>query len=189
MVISRLRIIVAFAAAGILAACGGHGLVPTPQEQSAVQSLAVVTPGDQPLSAAPAFHHAFGRFLHDISLTADQQSQIHELFVRFRQAHPPGSAFDRSALMQLHSQILGILTPAQAAQLRRNLEERRRWRSLDLTDDQRTQIHALVMQYRQAHPWGSQPDPQARQALHQAILDVLTPQQRTQLQEPSSGGS
>jgi Spy/CpxP family protein refolding chaperone len=39
-----------------------------------------------------------------------------------------------------------------------------------------------VQQYRQAHPRGSQPDPQARQQLQQQIMNILTPQQRQQAQ-------
>lgn len=58
-----------------------------------------------------------------------------------------------------------------------------RWmQGLNLSDQQKQQIQTLMQQYRQAHPRGSQPDPQARQQLQQQIMNVLTPAQRTQAQ-------
>ena len=58
-----------------------------------------------------------------------------------------------------------------------------RWmQGLNLSDQQKQQIQTLMQQYRQAHPRGSQPDPQARQQLQQQIMNVLTPQQRQQAQ-------
>jgi len=53
-------------------------------------------------------------------------------------------------------------------------------RGITLSDQQRAQIQALMAQYRQAHPRGSQPDPQARRQLVQSVLNVLTPAQRAQ---------
>jgi Spy/CpxP family protein refolding chaperone len=52
---------------------------------------------------------------------------------------------------------------------------------IDLSDSQRTQIRSLMQQYRQAHPKGSQPDPQARKALRAQIMAVLTPDQQSRL--------
>ena len=57
----------------------------------------------------------------------------------------------------------------------------RRFKNLHLTQQQQTQIKSLMDQFRQAHPRGSQPDPQARQALHSQIKALLTPQQLAQL--------
>jgi Spy/CpxP family protein refolding chaperone len=58
-----------------------------------------------------------------------------------------------------------------------------RWmQGLNLSDQQKQQIQTLMQQYRQAHPRGSQPDPQARQQLQQQVMNVLTPQQRQQAQ-------
>lgn len=57
----------------------------------------------------------------------------------------------------------------------------RAMRGLNLTDQQKTQIKQLVQQFRQAHPRGSQPDPEARKQLRQQILGVLTPAQQAQL--------
>ncbi|MBV8638099.1 MAG: hypothetical protein JO322_08420 [Candidatus Eremiobacteraeota bacterium] len=58
-----------------------------------------------------------------------------------------------------------------------------RWLAgVNLSDQQKQQIQTLMQQYRQAHPRGSQPDPQARQQLQQQVMNVLTPDQRAQVQ-------
>lgn len=57
------------------------------------------------------------------------------------------------------------------------------FKNLNLTSDQQTQIRTIMQQYRQAHPAGSQPDPDARKALRQQIDAVLTPQQQAQLKQ------
>ena len=56
----------------------------------------------------------------------------------------------------------------------------RRFEDLNLSDQQKQQIQTLISQYRQAHPRGSQPDPQSRKQLHEQIMSVLTPQQQAQ---------
>ncbi|MBV8171621.1 MAG: hypothetical protein JO219_06800 [Candidatus Eremiobacteraeota bacterium] len=56
-------------------------------------------------------------------------------------------------------------------------------KSLDLSPQQQEQIKTLIANYKQAHPEGSQPDPAAREQLHQQILNVLTPDQRTKLEQ------
>ena len=56
-----------------------------------------------------------------------------------------------------------------------------RWAALNLTAQQKAQIKQIREQYRAAHPCGSKPDPAAREQMHQAILNVLTPQQQAQL--------
>jgi Spy/CpxP family protein refolding chaperone len=53
---------------------------------------------------------------------------------------------------------------------------------LNLSDAQVQQIKQIHDQYRQAHPPGSPHDPQAMQAMRQAVLNVLTPAQRTQFE-------
>jgi Spy/CpxP family protein refolding chaperone len=59
-----------------------------------------------------------------------------------------------------------------------------RWlQGVNLTDQQKQQIQNLMQQYRQAHPQGSQPDPQARQQLRQQVMNVLTPAQRAQVEQ------
>ncbi len=58
-----------------------------------------------------------------------------------------------------------------------------RWlQGVNLSDQQKQQIQTLMQQYRQAHPQGSQPDPQARKQLRDQVMNVLTPDQRTQVQ-------
>ncbi len=57
----------------------------------------------------------------------------------------------------------------------------RAFRDLNLSDQQKTQIHQIMQQYRQAHQ-GQRPDAQSRQQLRNQILNVLTPQQRAQFE-------
>lgn len=54
-------------------------------------------------------------------------------------------------------------------------------KSLNLTQDQQTKIKAITEAYRQAHPRGSQPDPQARKQMMDQVMAVLTPDQQAQL--------
>jgi Spy/CpxP family protein refolding chaperone len=53
-------------------------------------------------------------------------------------------------------------------------------RGIRLSPQQRAQIRSIRAQFRAAHPCGSHPDAQARAALHQQILGVLTPAQQAQ---------
>ncbi len=59
-------------------------------------------------------------------------------------------------------------------------------RGVNLSDQQKTQLKQIMQQFRQAHPKGSQTDPQARRTAHeqlrQQLMNVLTPQQRAQVQ-------
>ena len=57
----------------------------------------------------------------------------------------------------------------------------RMFKNLNLTQDQQTKIKSIMEQYRQAHPPGSTPDPQARKQMRQQIDAILTPQQQDQL--------
>ncbi len=57
----------------------------------------------------------------------------------------------------------------------------RMFRGINLSDQQRTQIQQIMQQYRQQHPKGSQPDPNARKAMRQQVMSVLTPDQQTQV--------
>lgn len=60
-------------------------------------------------------------------------------------------------------------------------------RGVNLTDQQKAQIRQIMQQFRQAHPRGSQMDQtarrQAHQQLHRQLMNVLTPQQRAQVQQ------
>lgn len=73
--------------------------------------------------------------------------------------------------------------PTQQWQGHRHGGFMRMFESLNLSAQQKSQIQQIMQQYRQAHPRGSQPDPQARQQMRQQVMNVLTPQQRTQLQQ------
>ena len=56
-------------------------------------------------------------------------------------------------------------------------------KTLDLSQQQQNQIKTLVTNYKQAHPKGSQPDDAARKQLRNQVLAVLTPAQRTKLEQ------
>ncbi len=56
-------------------------------------------------------------------------------------------------------------------------------KTLDLSQQQQNQIKTLVTNYKQAHPKGSQPDDAARKQLRDQVLAVLTPAQRTKLEQ------
>lgn len=57
----------------------------------------------------------------------------------------------------------------------------RRFENLNLSDQQKSQIQSLMQSYRQAHPRGSAPDPDARKQLREQVDAVLTPDQRAQM--------
>ena len=54
------------------------------------------------------------------------------------------------------------------------------FRALNLSGQQKTQIHQIIAQFRSTHPKGSAPDPAARKAMRAAVMSVLTPDQRAQ---------
>ncbi len=58
---------------------------------------------------------------------------------------------------------------------------RRALRGLHLSPQQRAQMRRIVTSFRVAHPKGSPRDPQGRKAMRAQLLEVLTPQQRTEL--------
>ncbi len=68
--------------------------------------------------------------------------------------------------------------PAHAAGRHRGMMSN--LRGLNLSDQQRTQIKQIVSQYRSAHPKGSSPDPQARKAMRDQVMSLLTPDQQSQ---------
>lgn len=57
----------------------------------------------------------------------------------------------------------------------------RRFSDLNLSDQQKSQIQTLLQNYRQAHPRGSAPDPNARKQLRDQINGILTPDQQAKL--------
>jgi len=72
--------------------------------------------------------------------------------------------------------------PAPPAQSHHGDRMMRRFSNLNLSDQQKSQIRTLLENYRQTHPKGSTPDPDARKQLRGQILSVLTPDQRMQLE-------
>lgn len=95
-----------------------------------------------------------------------------------------------------HAQMLAILTPEQKAQFEKNAVVKpagipaRAGGAYDrhmggmiagitLSADQQAKIQTLMAAFRQAHQ-GSRPDPAARQALRDHILQILTPEQQVQ---------
>ena len=177
----------ALCAALLLSACGRHGIVPTPQEQNQIQSMSVAPAANEPFAVTMRMH-GFGHFLEGMNLSQTQQTQLRALVTQFKQSHAPGSAFDPQGLRALHEQMFALLTPDQQTQFMRNMVDWHVMRhagllGVDLTDRQRAQIHQLIAQFRQAHPPGSAVDPQAKATLHQQILNLLTPQQRAQLEQ------
>jgi Spy/CpxP family protein refolding chaperone len=137
----------------------------------------------------------YGRMLDGITLSDQQREQIQALMAQYRQAHPRGSQPDRQARQQLMQSIRNVLTPAQQAQLDANMARMRAndapgapggrgmgrmMEGITLSAQQQQQIQALIAQFRQAHPPGSQVDAQTREQLRNSIMNVLTPAQRAQ---------
>lgn len=71
--------------------------------------------------------------------------------------------------------------PAPPAQSQHGDRMMHRFSDLNLTDAQKSQIQALMQNYRQAHPRGSAPDPDARKQLRDQVNALLTPDQQAQL--------
>jgi len=70
-------------------------------------------------------HHGGFRFLKDLNLTAQQQAQIDQIRQQYRQAHPKGSARDPQAMKDMRDKMMAVLTPAQQAQLKADMQKRR----------------------------------------------------------------
>lgn len=98
-------------------------------------ALAVPATGFAQVQATPAplspaqggerHRGGFGmRALRDLNLSAQQQSQIQQLIQQFRQAHPRGSKPDKQARKDLRDKIMAVLTPAQQAQLKAEMQKR-----------------------------------------------------------------
>jgi Spy/CpxP family protein refolding chaperone len=84
-----------------------------------------------------------------------------------------------AAALSIPNAVLAQQAPPPAAHAR----YMHRYDDLNLTDQQRSQIQAAMEQYRAAHPKGSEPDPQARKALRDQIMSVLSPDQRAKLMQ------
>ena len=72
--------------------------------------------------------HGFMRMMRGVNLSDQQKTQMKQLMQQFRQAHPKGSPPDRQARIQLHQQMLNILTPQQRTQVQQNIQQMRQSR-------------------------------------------------------------
>lgn len=86
-------------------------------------SFAQVQPA--PAQTGGQRHRSGFRFLKDLNLSPQQQAQIEQIRDQFRQAHPQGSARDPQAMKDMRDKIMAVLTPAQQAQLKADMEKRR----------------------------------------------------------------
>jgi Spy/CpxP family protein refolding chaperone len=147
---------------------------------------------------SPHRQGGFANRFQDLNLSDQQKTQIQQIVQNFRQSHQgqPPSAQDRQ---QLQSQIDAVLTPQQRQQLAADMQKRgteneageshgmggghmkAEMDKLNLSAAQRTQIQTLMTQFHKAHQ-GQRPSATERQQFHQQLLNVLTPQQRTQFE-------
>ncbi len=89
-----------------------------------VIGFAQVQPSPAPLQQGQRHHGGFMREMRSLNLSPQQQSQIQQLVQQYRQAHPRGSAPDRQARKELRTKIMAVLTPAQQAQLKTEMQQR-----------------------------------------------------------------
>jgi Spy/CpxP family protein refolding chaperone len=82
-------------------------------------------PAQNQQQSGSARHRGGFRFLKDLNLTAQQQTQIEQIRQQFRQAHPKGSPRDPQAMKDMRDKIMAVLTPAQQAQLKADMQKRR----------------------------------------------------------------
>jgi Spy/CpxP family protein refolding chaperone len=83
-------------------------------------------PGQTQQETGSQRHHGGGfRFLKDLNLSQQQQAQIDQIRQQYRQAHPKGSARDPQAMKDMRDKMMAVLTPAQQAQLKADMQKRR----------------------------------------------------------------
>lgn len=161
---------------------------PAAEKQLHAAIMNVLTPEQQAkfsaqraaMRAGPQeIHPRMAEPMSGISLTDAQKAQIQALTQQYR------------------AQILNVLTPEQKAQYQKNsagmpdagtqMRKGGGFRApgasmmsgITLTAEQKMKIESLMAAFRQAHR-GSPPDAAARQAFHEQILQVLTPEQQAQ---------
>ena len=64
------------------------------------------------------------RAMRGLNLSTQQQSQIQQLVQQYRQTHPRGSTPDPQSRKDLRTKVMAVLTPAQQAQLKTQMEQR-----------------------------------------------------------------
>jgi Spy/CpxP family protein refolding chaperone len=82
-------------------------------------------PGQTQQETGSQRHGGGFRFLKDLNLTQQQQAQIDQIRQQYRQAHPKGSARDPQAMKDMRDKMMAVLTPAQQAQLKADMQKRR----------------------------------------------------------------
>jgi Spy/CpxP family protein refolding chaperone len=82
-------------------------------------------PGQAQQETGSQRHGGGFRFLKDLNLTQQQQAQIDQIRQQYRQAHPKGSARDPQAMKDMRDKMMAVLTPAQQAQLKTDMQKRR----------------------------------------------------------------
>ncbi|MEO9263453.1 MAG: hypothetical protein ABI282_05120 [Candidatus Baltobacteraceae bacterium] len=78
-----------------------------------------------PMSGAESHEHHAGmmQLFKGVNLTTQQHAKIRQMMDTFHAAHPEGSPPDATARQALHEEIMGILTPAQQAQVKANMTQ------------------------------------------------------------------
>ncbi len=114
-------------------------------------------------------HHK-GKFFQELNLTESQQSQLKAMMATKRQKH-----------QSFRQQMQSILTPAQQARMKELKAERKANKGqfqrgelmsqLNLTDSQKARLEALKASRKQE-----------REAFHQQMMGILTPEQKQKLQ-------
>jgi len=94
-----------------------------------VAGFAQVQPSPAPLgqpNQGQRHHGGFGfmRAMRGLNLSTQQQSQIQQLVQQYRQTHPRGSTPDPQSRKDLRTKVMAVLTPAQQAQLKTQMEQR-----------------------------------------------------------------
>jgi len=68
------------------------------------------------------------REMRKLNLSSQQQAQIKQIVTQFRQTHPRGTEPSAQDRQQLHQQIMNVLTPAQQAQFKADMQRERQER-------------------------------------------------------------
>ena len=93
-----------------------------------IAGCAQQTPAQAPVSSPAGEHHHHNgmmRMLRGVNLTPQQKTQLQNMMQQYHQSHPKGSAPDPAARKALHQQMMNVLTPAQQAQVKQNMQQMR----------------------------------------------------------------
>ena len=97
--------------------------VTLPSAAFAQQAAAPVAPASAACGENHEMHHGgYNRFA-SLNLTPQQKAQIKQIREQYRAAHPCGSQPDPAARAQMRQSIMNVLTPAQRAQLQKEMSQ------------------------------------------------------------------